>query len=67
MDMRPKVDIAKPVPVMLCAIMCITVLEVVALLQGIDGMLFMGAVATIAALGGVTAGTLWRKVNNGAN
>lgn len=40
----------------LAAMLCLTTLETVALIKGIDGALFMPVVATIAGLGGYVIG-----------
>lgn len=42
--------------VTLTAIVCITLLEAVALLKGIDGQVFSTALAVLAGLGGYTVG-----------
>lgn len=42
------------------AIICIAVLEAIALLMGIDGQLFATVISVIAGLGGYTIG---RKIN----
>ena len=43
------------------AIICIAVLETIALVIGIDGQVFSTVIAVIAGLGGYTIG---RKINN---
>lgn len=42
--------------VTLTAILCITVLEVIALLKGIDGQVYSTVLAVLAGLGGYTIG-----------
>lgn len=44
-----------PKAVLICAIICITTLEMIALLKGIDGTLMTIIVAIIAGIGGWSA------------
>jgi hypothetical protein len=46
------------------AIICITILESIALIKGIDGMFLSTVIAIIAGLGGFWIG---RATNNGSN
>lgn len=39
-------------PIIIIAMLCITILEVTALVQGVDGAIFGVAIAAIAGLGG---------------
>lgn len=49
--MRKKVSIET-----VCAMACITILEIVALLKGIDGMMLSTSIGVIAGLGGFWLG-----------
>ena len=49
------------------AIVAIVLLEVVALLQGINGVMLAGSIAIIAGLGGYTAKTVKDKVKQDKN
>lgn len=49
------------VAVVVVAIVCITLLEVVALLKGIDGQLFASVIAGITALVGYLFGQMTQK------
>lgn len=51
----------RPVAVTITAIVAITVLEIVALLKGIDGTLMATVVAAIAGLGGYTLGQVLKQ------
>jgi len=46
------------------AIICVAVLECIALLMGIDGQIFATVISVIAGLGGYTIG---KKVSGGEN
>jgi len=43
--------------VILAVIVCITILEIVALCNGINGILLTGVIATLAGIGGLTLPT----------
>jgi len=55
-DVKPRLTGPAAAAVGCVAIVCISVLEGIALWQGIDGTQFMAVIATIAALGGVAVG-----------
>jgi len=42
----------------LCALFCITGLEIYAISQGMDGVILAGTIAIIAGIGGYTAKTI---------
>lgn len=64
-DVKPRLTGPAAAAVGCVAIVCISVLEGIALWQGIDGTQFMAVIAAIAALGGgiagIKAGDLFRK------
>lgn len=57
-------QMAKHRPEAITAMVCITALEIVALLKGIDGTLLSTVIAIIAGLGGFWIG---RSTSNGSN
>jgi len=50
-------------PVTILAIICITILEIVAITQGVNGALLAGTIAVIAGLGGYQAHRVKSKKN----
>jgi uncharacterized membrane protein YgaE (UPF0421/DUF939 family) len=51
----------KPWIITVTAILCITVLEAIALYRGIDGSLMATVIATLAGLGGYTLAQVTKK------